>query len=82
MYQVCHNEFFAALRKGEIINTGEYMANSTMLGILGREAAHTGQRITWDALWASNQDQAPDTLQMGDAFAVTPVPVPGVHKVA
>lgn len=80
MYQVCHNEFFAALRKGEIINTGEYMANSTMLALLGREAAHTGQRVTWEDMWKSGQDQAPDTLKMGDSFAIAPVPVPGVHK--
>ena len=80
MYQVCHIEFFAALRKGEIINTGEYMANSTMLGLLGREAAHTGQRVTWEQMWASKQDLAPDTLKMADSFAVTPVPVPGEHK--
>lgn len=82
MYQVCHNEFFAALRKGEIINTGEYMANSTMLGLLGREAAHTGQRITWEQMWAASQDHAPDTLKMGDSFPIAPVPVPGVHKLA
>ena len=80
MYQVCHNELFAALRKGEVINTGEYMANSTMLGILGREAAHTGERITWDQLWSSNQDMAPDSLKFPDAFPVAPVPMPGVYK--
>ena len=77
MYQVCHNELFAAIRKGEPLATGEYMANSTMLGILGREAAHTGQRITWDELWKADQDFAPDTLGMKDAFPVRPVPVPG-----
>jgi predicted dehydrogenase len=82
MYQVCHNEFFASLRKGEIINTGEYMANSTMLGLLGREAAHTGQRVTWEQMWAASQDHAPDALKMGDSFAIAPVPVPGVHKLA
>ena len=82
MYQVCHNEFFAALRKGEIINTGEYMANSTMLGLLGREAAHTGQRVTWEQMWASAQDLAPDDLKMDGSFAIAPVPVPGVHKLA
>ncbi len=82
MYQICHNEFFAALRKGEIINTGEYMANSTMLGLLGREAAHTGQRITWDEIWNKTQDQAPDSLALGDEFAIAPVPVPGVHKLS
>lgn len=82
MYQVCHNEFFASLRKGEIINTGEYMANSTMLAILGREAAHTGKRIIWDELWKADQDKAPDTLQFADNFPVAPVPVPGTYKLA
>ncbi|BCX47316.1 dehydrogenase [Haloferula helveola] len=80
MYQVCHNEFFAALRKGEIINTGEYMANSTMLALLAREAAHTGKRITWDDMWKATQDQAPDSLKMDDSFPIAPVPVPGKHK--
>ncbi len=80
MYQVCHNELFAALRQGEIINTGEYMANSTMLGLMGREAAHTGQRITWDQMWKASQDLAPDTLAMDDAFPVPAAPVPGKHK--
>jgi hypothetical protein len=48
------------------------MANSTMLGLLGREAAHTGQRITWQQMWDASQDFAPDTLEMGDSFPVTP----------
>ena len=77
MYQVCHNELFAALRAGKVINTGEYMANSTALGLLGREAAHTGKRITWKKLWQSDDDQAPDTLKMSDSFDIPAVPVPG-----
>ncbi|MES2660782.1 MAG: Gfo/Idh/MocA family oxidoreductase [Verrucomicrobiota bacterium] len=82
MYQVCHNEWFAAIRKGEPINAGTYMANSTMLGILAREAAHTGQRVTWDDLWKANQDLAPDTLAMGDSFPTQAVPVPGKYVLA
>ncbi|MFT6863927.1 MAG: putative dehydrogenase [Akkermansiaceae bacterium] len=80
MYQVCHNEFFAALRAGKIINTGEYMAKSTALGLLGREAAHTGQRITWEDFWKSEDDQAPDDIQFGDSFPVAPVPSPGRER--
>jgi predicted dehydrogenase len=80
MYQVCHNEWFAAIRKGEAINTGEYMANSTMLGILGREAAHSGQRITWEELWNADQDLAPDTLKMDDKHPTATVPTPGKYK--
>ncbi|MES2439395.1 MAG: Gfo/Idh/MocA family oxidoreductase [Verrucomicrobiota bacterium] len=82
MYQVCHNEWFAAIRKGEPLNTGNYMANSTMLGILAREAAHTGQRVTWDELWNSKQDLAPETLKMTDSFPTQIVPTPGKYALA
>lgn len=82
MYQVCHNEWFAAIRKGEELNTGEYMANSTMLGILAREAAHTGQRVTWESLWNSNQDLAPDDLKLADKFPTQAIPVPGKYVLA
>lgn len=80
MYQVCHNEWFAAIRAGKELNSGEYMAKSTMLGLLGREAAHSGQRITWNQLLASNQDLAPDEFKLSDSHPVAPVPVPGVYK--
>lgn len=80
MYQVCHNEFFAAIREGKLINTGEYMAKSTALGLLGREAAHSGKRITWDQLWNSKQDLAPDTMKLSDSFEPAPVPQPGKYK--
>lgn len=80
MYQVEHNEWFAAIRSGKELNAGEYMANSTMLGLLAREAAQTGQRITWEQIWGASQDLAPDNLQLGDQFPVPPVPVPGKYK--
>ena len=82
MYQVCHNEWFAAIRAGKELNAGEYMVNSTMLGMLGREAAHSGQRITWEQMWASDQDLAPDDLKMTDDFKEAPIPVPGKYKFA
>lgn len=82
MYQVCHNEWFAAIRKGEQINAGTYMANITMLAILAREAAHSGQRITWDEVWKANQDLAPDNLKMSDSFPTQAVPVPGKYMLA
>ena len=42
MYQVEHDEMFAALRAGKPINNGEQAANSTLLAIMGRVAAYTG----------------------------------------
>ena len=48
MYQTEHDELFASIRNGQPINNGEYMAKSTLLAIMGRMAAYTGQAITWD----------------------------------
>lgn len=81
MYQVCHNEFFAALRRGEIINTGEYMANSTMLGILGREAAHTGKRLTWKEIWEFDQQLMPDDPTLDMKMEIPPAARPGHYQI-
>ena len=48
MYQVEHNEMFAALRAGKRIDNTQYMSHSTMMAIMGRMAAYTGEQITWD----------------------------------
>lgn len=80
MYQVCHNELFAAIREGKVIDTGSYMANSTALGLLGREAAHSGERVTWQKLMSSTQDLAPDTLKLSDSFQPAPIPQPEKYQ--
>lgn len=55
MFQTEHDELFAAIRSGKPINDGQKMANSTLVGILGRMVAYSGQTITWDQ--AMNSDQ-------------------------
>jgi hypothetical protein len=64
------------------------MARSTMLGILGRMATHSGQRITWDDALASNKVLAPERYAWDAAPPVLPkpdgsypYPVPGVTQV-
>jgi len=59
MYETQHEELFASIRKGKPINEGIRMANSTMLGILGRMVAYTGQTITWEDALKSNEVLAP-----------------------
>ena len=48
MYQLEHDALFGAIRKGEVINNGDRMMLSTLVAIMGREAAYTGQRIIWE----------------------------------
>ena len=59
MYQTEHDELFASIRNGKPINNGEYMAKSTLLAIMGRMAAYTGQEITWEMAMKSKEDLTP-----------------------
>ncbi len=59
MYQTEHDELFAAIRQGKPVNDGDLMARSSMLGVLGRMVAYTGQTITWEDAMNSNQALSP-----------------------
>ncbi|MGK7396604.1 MAG: Gfo/Idh/MocA family protein, partial [Candidatus Cyclobacteriaceae bacterium M3_2C_046] len=59
MYQTEHDELFASIRNGKPINDGTWMAHSTMLALMGRMAAYTGQEITWEDALNSNETLGP-----------------------
>ncbi|WKN30531.1 Gfo/Idh/MocA family oxidoreductase [Porifericola rhodea] len=80
MYQTEHNELFAAIRKGEPVNDGEYMAQSTMLAIMGRMAAYTGQTITWDEAINSQEKLGPEEYSFEVKYPVTEVAMPGITE--
>ncbi|MBI1368759.1 MAG: twin-arginine translocation signal domain-containing protein [Planctomycetes bacterium] len=81
MYQNEHNELFAALRAGRTINNGTYMAQSTMMAIMGRMSAYTGQKLTWDQALNSQEKLVPDTFAWGPA-PEPKVAIPGETKFA
>jgi myo-inositol 2-dehydrogenase/D-chiro-inositol 1-dehydrogenase len=81
MYQAEHDELFASIRKGEPINDGVWMTHSTMMAILGRMAAYTGQSITWEQAIHSQENLAPLKLEWGPTpFA--DVAIPGQTKLS
>ena len=63
MYQTEHDELFASIRDGKPFNDGIRMANSTMLAILGRMVAYTGQTITWEEAMNSTEVLGPELNQ-------------------
>jgi len=73
MYDHEHERLFAAIRSGETINNGVYMARSTMWAVLGRLTDYTGQSLTWDEAINSQQKLAPEHY----AFDATPPTRPG-----
>jgi predicted dehydrogenase len=82
MYQTEHDRLFAAIRKGQPINNGDYMSKSTLLAILGRMVAYTGQEISWEKALNSKEDLSPPRYDWEVKLADPPVAVPGVTKFA
>jgi myo-inositol 2-dehydrogenase / D-chiro-inositol 1-dehydrogenase len=80
MYQAEHDALFAAIRKNQPINNGQRMATSTMLAIMGRMAAYTGQQVTWDDAFNSQEQIFPAKLDWNMSMPVAPMPRPGVTK--
>jgi len=82
MYQTEHNELFASIRKGEPINNGVWMAHSTLMAIMGRTAAYTGQEITWEQAMNAQEELVPDNLTWETNFPLRPMATPGKTKAA
>ena len=74
-----HTDLVASLRAGTPLNELQQVAESTLTAIMGREAAYTGQEITWDQILAAKQDLVPPTVAFGP-LDVPPVPMPGRTK--
>jgi myo-inositol 2-dehydrogenase / D-chiro-inositol 1-dehydrogenase len=80
MYQVEHNELQAAIRGDTpTINDGDFMAQSTLMAILGREAAYTGQRISFEEMLNSTTRLGPKEYSFGE-LATPPIAEPGTTK--
>jgi predicted dehydrogenase len=80
MYQQEHDELFAAIRSGKPVNDGERMAQSTMLGIMARMVAYTGQTLTYEQALNSTEVLAPDDINDSTILQDPPVAQPGITK--
>ncbi|MDO5554211.1 MAG: Gfo/Idh/MocA family oxidoreductase [Planctomycetia bacterium] len=77
-----HKVLLDAIRSGgsSYVNNGSYMANSTLCCILGRMAAYSGDRVTYEEALASEQDK-PESY----SFDTLPPTLPderGQYKIA
>ena len=87
MYDVEHQDLFAAIRAGQPINNGTYMARSSMMAVLGQMVVYSGQQMTWDQVMKSNWKAGPDSCGFDMEPPVQPledgtypVPIPGITK--
>ena len=87
MYDIEHQEMFAAIRAGKPINNGDYMASSTMISILGQMVVYSGRQMTWEDAMNSTWKAGPDECSLDmeppvkpDPDDTYPVPIPGLTK--
>jgi len=89
-YQAEQDLLFEAIRQNKPYNETERCAYASLVGILGRMAAESGQEITWNQALASDRVLAPgletftmntDPPVMPDAQRRYPIAMPGRTKV-
>ena len=80
MYDIEHEEFFAAIRSGERKDDAEWIGHSTVMAILGRTACYSGKRITWDNMWDADQKLVPNNISMTAPLEIRPMRIPGFSE--
>jgi myo-inositol 2-dehydrogenase / D-chiro-inositol 1-dehydrogenase len=80
-YVQTHIDLVASIREGKPLNETRAVAESTLTGILGREAAYTGQSLTWDEVYQAEMSLVPDEFSSGTMPAFE-VAKPGVTSLA
>jgi predicted dehydrogenase len=78
-YDQEHLNLIASIQAGDPINEAQAIAESTLTGIMGREACYSGQEITWEAAMESTQRLGPEQYEFGP-YPIPPVALPGVYQ--
>lgn len=78
-----------SIRSGKPINSGSYMATSTMIGVLGQIACYTGKPTKWDDAYKSDLQYGPSAEEASfdmepptvpDETGNYPLPLPGLTE--
>jgi predicted dehydrogenase len=80
MYQTEHNEWLSSIRAGRPINDATRMAHTTLVAILGRMAAYTGQEVAWQEALQSRQQLMPERVDWNTKIQQPSTAVPGLTR--
>ncbi|TWU38436.1 Gfo/Idh/MocA family protein [Novipirellula artificiosorum] len=53
-YQAEQKAYFESIRAGQPLNSGDYMARSTLVAIMGQMSCYSGQEVKWDKISKSD----------------------------
>ncbi len=76
-----HIDLVTAIRTNQPVVEAERTAISTLTAIMGRTAAYTGQKVTWEDMMNSTEKLGPEITGMGSVDMEFPPPLAGTqHK--
>jgi hypothetical protein len=78
-YRLTHEDLIASILAGTPINEAQALAESTMTGILGREAVYSGRAVTWEKAMQSAARLGPAEYAMA-SYPIPPVAMPGQYQ--
>jgi myo-inositol 2-dehydrogenase / D-chiro-inositol 1-dehydrogenase len=84
-----HKAFFTAIRSGNPLNCGDYMARSTLVAVMGQLACYSGKELTWEQVSKSAFAYGPKPEEVRldmeppvkpDEKGWYPAPMPGITE--
>lgn len=75
-----HIDLVTAIRNGTPLNEAKNTAVSTLVAIMGRISAYTGQETAWDEMMVSDMRLGPTEYELGPVEMKPVVPVPGTQE--
>jgi len=81
-YDLEHVALFESIRKGQPLNNGDYMADSTLMAVMGQIACYSGKEILWEQVARSDfyYPPRPEEVRPGIEPPVRPGP-DGIYPV-
>ncbi len=80
-YDQEHQDLIESIQEGNPLNEAQAVAESTLTGIMGREACYSGQEITWEDALNSPTRLGPEEYAFGP-YPTPPVALPGIYKLS
>lgn len=68
-----------SIRKGSPVNESQIVADATLMAVMGREAAYTGQHISWEEIRDADLALMPENIDL-DHPIHDPVAIPGITR--
>ncbi len=80
-YQQEHQDLIDSIRAGKPLNEAQQTAEATLMAIMGRESAYSGQIVEWDQMLNSNKRLGPEKYEFGP-LPFPEVAIPGHYQFA